>query len=80
MGTPFLRRITLQGHATPASKSSAKKIERRQAAYKPVALTLRHVQWVNLVVIAVAPEDSRPLSFSVIPSLFQDLPLNAAID
>jgi len=41
--TPFLRRITLQGHATPASISSAIRIERRQAAYKPVALTLRHV-------------------------------------
>lgn len=25
MGTPFLRRITLQGHATPASMSSANK-------------------------------------------------------
>jgi hypothetical protein len=44
MGTPFLRRITLQGMPTPASKSSPIKIERRQAAYKPVALTLRHVQ------------------------------------
>jgi hypothetical protein len=60
MGTPFLRRITLQDHATPAGKSSAIKIERRQAAYKPVALTLRHVQWVAPVVVDL--ETSQPLS------------------
>ena len=55
MGTPFLRRITLQGHATPASNSSAKiiEIERRQAAYKSVALTLRHIQWATPMVIAL---------------------------
>jgi len=44
MGTPFLRLITLQGHATPPGSLQLTKIERRQAAYKPVALTLRHVQ------------------------------------
>jgi len=53
MDTPFLRRITLQGHATPAGNSSAIKIERRQAAHKPVALTLRHVQRATPVVIAL---------------------------
>ena len=40
------------GRATPASKSSAIKIQRRQAAYKPVALTLRHVQWAAPIAIA----------------------------
>ena len=36
-----------------------KKIERRQAAYKPVALTLRHVQWAIQIAIATNLERLR---------------------
>ena len=35
----------------PLPASLHLKIERRQAAYKPVALTLRHVQWATSIVI-----------------------------
>src|SRR5437870_11969248 len=48
MGTPFLRRITLQGVPPLPVNLQLTKKERRQAAYKPVALTLRHVQRVAL--------------------------------
>lgn len=43
-GTPFLRRITLRGMPPLPLSLQLLKIERRQAAYKPVALTLRQVQ------------------------------------